>query len=83
MNMIPTMILVGLILGRWWWGALASAAIGWPLVLVATDVMRLEPGLVAAAGLAVANAGVGVLAHQGALRGVRQLRRRTSHVVTG
>lgn len=81
--MIPTMILLGLILGRWWWVALASAAIAWPLLLVATDVMGLEPGLMGAAGLAVANAGVGVLAHQGALRGYRHLRRRTSHVVTG
>ena len=83
MNMIPAMILVGLVLGRWWWVALASAAIGWPLLLVATGVMGVEPSLVGAAALAVANAGVGVLAHRGALRCYRQLRRRTPHFVTG
>jgi hypothetical protein len=62
---IPTLILFGLIFGRWWRFSLIAAAIGWPVVLVVGDVMAFEWGLVGAAGLAVANTLVGVLAHQG------------------
>lgn len=74
--MIPTLILFGLIFGRWWRLSLAVAAVGWPAVLVAGDVMELEVGLVGAAGLAVLNTGVGVLVHQAGWRAVRRLRDR-------
>lgn len=62
--MIPTLILVGFVLGRWWRFALTAAAIAWPLTLVTSDVVALDwmsVGL--AAGLAVINTLVGVLAH--------------------
>ena len=83
--MIPTMILLGLILGRWWRPALATAAIGWPLLLVTTNVIAFDDVgmLVGAALLAVANAGVGVLAHQGCLRTYRYQRRRNSAALSG
>ncbi|MBQ0905059.1 hypothetical protein [Micromonospora sp. U21] len=74
--MIPTLILVGLLLGRWWWLPLLISAVGWPVLLVATDTMNIEPGLIAAAsGLAVLNAGAGVVVHQGILWAVRRARR--------
>ena len=73
--MIPTLILFGLIFGRWWRPALVAAAIGWPAVLVATETMEVEVGLLAAAGLAAINTGVGVLVHQSVLRAVRLLGR--------
>lgn len=73
--MIPTLILFGLVFGRWWRLSLAVAALGWPALLVATDVMGVEPGLLGASGLAIANAGAGVLVHQGVLRLIRKLRR--------
>jgi hypothetical protein len=76
---IPTMIVFGVVLGRWWRVALVTAAIGWPLVLVATDVVAFDAGLIEAAALAVANAGVGVLAHQICLQAYRH--RRNSHAV--
>lgn len=79
--MIPTMILLGLVLGRWWPVALVTAALGWPLLLVVTDVVAFDAGLVEAAALAVANAGVGVLVHQGCLHAYRHLRRRNSHAL--
>jgi hypothetical protein len=78
--MIPTMILLGLLLGRWWWAALITAAISWPMLLIATDVMALESGLFGAAALAVANAGIGVIAHQGFLQSYRRFRRWHSNV---
>lgn len=74
--MIPTLILFGLVFGRWWRLSLVAAAVGWPVLLVATDVMDVEVGLLGAAGLAVINAGVGVLVHQGLLRALRLLRHR-------
>jgi hypothetical protein len=70
---IPILILFGLVFGRWWRLSLIAAALGWPVLLVATDVMSVEPGLLGASGLAVANTVVGVLIHQGILRAIRTL----------
>jgi hypothetical protein len=78
--MIPTMILLGLLLGRSWWAALVTAAISWPMLLFASDVMAFEPSLLGAAALAAANAGVGVLAHQVCLQSYRRCRRWHSDV---
>jgi len=77
---IPTLILVGLIFGRWWRSCLVTAAIGWPLLLVAIGVVGVDEFgvLLKAAGLAVINTGVGVLIHQGGLIVVGQLRRRSA-----
>ncbi len=76
--MIPTMILFGVIFGRWWRITLVAAALAWPLLLVATDVVGFRTSLIGAAALAVVNAGVGVLVHQGVLLGYRHLRRSSS-----
>lgn len=76
--MIPTVIVFGLIFGRWWRSSLVIAAVAWPIVLVATDVARLESVLFGAAGLAVVNAMVGVGVHQTMLFTVRWLRRQPS-----
>jgi len=38
--MIPTMMLFGVVLGRWPWAALVAAAVGWPALLVVTHVME-------------------------------------------
>lgn len=74
--MIPTMILFGLVFGRWWRVSLLAAAVGWPALLVAGGVMDLDvQRLAAAAGLAVANTALGVLVHQGVLLAVRMCRR--------
>ena len=74
--MIPTLIVFGLVFGRWWRVSLAVAAVGWPAVLVAGDVMELEAGLAGAAGLAVLNTGVGVLVHHAVRWAVRSMRTR-------
>ncbi|MPZ66450.1 MAG: hypothetical protein GEU83_13370 [Pseudonocardiaceae bacterium] len=73
--MIPTLIVLGLILGRWWRLTLVAVAVVWPLMLVAGGVMDVEPGLLGASALGVINAGAGVLVHQAALRSIRLLRR--------
>lgn len=61
--MIPVLLFLGVALGHWWRTALVASAIGWPAVLVATDVMDVEPVLLAASALAVLNVGVGLLLH--------------------
>lgn len=81
--MIPTMILVGLVLGRWWRVVLVASAFGWPLLLVATDVVDFGAALIEAAALALVNACVGVLAHQGCLHAYRHLRRQSSLALPG
>jgi hypothetical protein len=50
----------------------------WPAMLVADDVMDVEAGLLAAAGLGAVNAGVGILVHQAVLWLVRHSRRSTT-----
>lgn len=71
---IPTMILFGIVLGRWWAPTVVFGAIFWPALLLASDVMGVEPGLLAAAGLGAANAAVGVLVHQAILWIIRRAR---------
>ncbi len=73
--MIPTLILIGAVFGRWWRVTLLVSAVGWPVLLVVTGAMSPGPALVGATGVAVLNTGAGVLLHQGILRGGRKLRR--------
>lgn len=73
---IPTLILFGLVAGRWWRLSLATAALLWPVLLVTTGVMGLEPGLLGASALALANTAVGVGVHQAVRWAVRGVRRR-------
>jgi hypothetical protein len=72
---IPALIMVGAVFGRWWRVALLASAIGWPVLLVVTGAMSIGPALAGAAGLAVLNSGAGVLLHQGIRRGGQKLRR--------
>jgi len=72
---IPTLIMIGAIFGRWWRVTLLVSAVGWPVLLVVTGAMSPGPALVGATGLAVLNTGAGVLLHQGIRRGGRKLRR--------
>ena len=74
MALIPTMIVFGLILGRWWWAALLAAAVVWPALLVWGGAMTLESGLLVGALYGVLNAAVGVAVHQGVLAVVRNAR---------
>jgi len=75
--MIPAMIVFGLVFGRWWRPTLVLAALIWPGMLVADNVMDVELGLLAAAGLGALNAGVGILVHQTILWLVRHSPRST------
>lgn len=81
--MIPTMLLFGLVFGRWRPVTLFGAAFGWPVLLLATDVVGVNVDLIGAAALALANAGVGVLVYRGLLHAYRRLHRPTSTGVPG
>jgi hypothetical protein len=70
--MIPTMILVGLVFGRWWRSTLIAAAVLWPALVAWTAGPVTVGQLIGASLLGVANAAVGVLVHQALLRLVRR-----------
>jgi hypothetical protein len=59
---IPTLLLVGLLFGRWWKIAVPVAVVGWPALLIATGVDSGFGFAVSAGLLAAANVAVGVLA---------------------
>lgn len=67
--MIPSMIVFGLMFGRWWKTAIIAATVVWPLLLLSDGVPVGSPSeqagqLIGGALLAAANAAVGVAAHQ-------------------
>jgi hypothetical protein len=61
---IPTLLLVGLVFGRWWKVAIPASIVGWVAWLVVGDVGSGLRFVVAAGSLAAANVIVGVLAFQ-------------------
>src|SRR5258708_8593205 len=63
----------GAVFGRWWRVTLLASALGWPLLLVVTGAMSIEPALLGASALAVLNTGAGVLIHRGILHAGRTL----------
>jgi hypothetical protein len=73
---IPTLILFGLVFGRWWKTSLAVGTLGWPLLLLAGDILHSPKEVAGAAALGLANTLVGVVIHQLFLRLIRALRRR-------
>lgn len=73
--MIPTMILFGLLLGRWWKLALLVGTSGWTVLLWSQGLLSTPMEVVGAAALALANTAVGVLVHQLLLTLVRRVRR--------
>jgi hypothetical protein len=61
---IPTVIMAGLLLGRWWW-SVPVLAVGWGVLILETND-TVDPALFfGAAALGAANAAVGFLIHQG------------------
>jgi hypothetical protein len=69
--MIPTMMLFGLVFGRWWKTSLLIGAFGWPTLLWIDAVDLSTAELVAAIALGLFNTLVGVAVHQALLRSVR------------
>ena len=61
--MIPTMILFGLLLGRWWKFALIVGTSAWTVLLRSQGLLATPPEIVGAAALALVNTAAGVLAH--------------------
>jgi hypothetical protein len=58
--MIPTLILAGILLGRWWKFIIPAAAIAWPLLLIVAGISLGGADVVSAGILAVMNTAVGV-----------------------
>jgi hypothetical protein len=62
--MIPTLLLAGLVLGKWWRVVIPAATVGWVVVLVATDIGSGAAFVASAALFGVINLTVGVLVNQ-------------------
>jgi hypothetical protein len=70
--MIPTLILLGVAVGRWW--VVALAAIAWPIVLIGTKVDTGFPFAVESAVLAAINTVAGVAVPKCAMAIVHKFR---------
>ncbi len=66
--MLPTMLLFGLVLGRWWKTCLVVGTLCWPLLLWLENIIDTPTEFLGAAGLAALNTTVGVVIHQSLLR---------------
>ena len=75
-GVIPTLIIVGLVLGNWWRVLVPVAAVGWAVLLIATDVDSGLDFAVGAAALGAVNVVVGVLLHHGVRYSLRAVRTR-------
>jgi hypothetical protein len=80
---IPTILLVGLLFGRWWKIAVPLAVVGWPTLLIATGVESGSGFAINAGALAAANVVVGVLAYQAMRVIVRRLAAVARHAASG
>jgi hypothetical protein len=70
--MIPALIVVGLVIGRWW--IIPPVALLWSIALALTGVLSGTQDLVAAALLGALNVAVGVLVHKGIAGSFARLR---------
>ena len=73
--MIPTLIVLGLLVGRWW--LVTIATIAWPIVLIATKVGTGFHFTVESAGFAAINTAAGVAVHKAAVKVFRKLSTRS------
>jgi hypothetical protein len=69
---IPSILLPSVVIGRWW--VIPAAAVFWAVLLLSTGIIGVAD-VPTAAGLAAANAAVGVAVHQ-AFRSIVRLAKR-------
>lgn len=68
------MLLLGLLLGRWWRVVIPVGSIAWAIALVATDVGSGVAFVIGCVLIAAANIAVGTLVFQGVRLGIRSIR---------
>jgi hypothetical protein len=61
---IPTLLVVGLVLGRWWKVVIPVATVAWVILLIATDTGSGVALVAGAALFGAINTTIGVLAYQ-------------------
>ena len=62
--MIPTLLLVGIVSGKWWRVSIPATTIGWAVLLLATGVVSGLAQVAGAAMFGFINVTVGVLVFQ-------------------
>jgi hypothetical protein len=63
-HVIPTLLLVGLLLGHWWRVVIPVAAVGWAVLLITTGVDSGLGFALSAAFVGAVNVGAGVVVYQ-------------------
>jgi hypothetical protein len=61
---VPTMLLVGLVFGRWWRVTIPVGTLAWVVLLIAISTGSGLPFVLGAAALGAANVFVGALVYQ-------------------
>lgn len=74
-EMIPTLLLIGFVGGRWWRITILACTLGWVMVLLAGDPVSSTEAL-GGGVLAAANTATGVLLYQALALVVARARRR-------
>jgi hypothetical protein len=76
--LIPTLLLAGILFGKWWRVSIPVGSIGWAILLASTGVVSGPGGVASAALFAFVNVTVGVLVFQGARSAIRAIPHRGS-----
>lgn len=63
-DVIPTLLLVGIVFGKWWRVSIPVATVGWALLLLATGVVSDLAHFAGAAWFGFINVTIGVLVFQ-------------------
>ncbi len=77
--MIPTLLLAGLVFGKWWRITIPAATIGWAVLLLADGTIADLSHFVGAAWFGFINVTVGVLVFQAVRPAFRVVTRRHRH----
>ena len=80
--MIPTMLVVGLVLGRWWWATIPLGTIAWVVATIATGAVSTFGGALGAAAFGAVNVAVGALLYQALALLIRRVRGFTDSAAT-
>lgn len=80
--MIPTLLLAGLVSGKWWRISIPAATIGWALLLLVDGTVSDLTDFAGAAWFGFINVTVGVLVFQGVRFAFRSLSKQHRHAAS-
>jgi len=76
---IPTLLLAGIVVGKWWRVSIPAATIGWTVLLITTEVVSDLAQVAGAAWFGFINVTVGVLVFQAVRLAYREVSSHNGH----